>query len=126
MLVVKHVPIINEIYFEVNQTPSTATYDHFKPDEDQTTKGKLDPVDPNIITYESFKSRDEDQTNEEPEAYRQIKKNLGPAIRQRLRELLEKALTIESAIEAAHTIDLLKLLNESSTELNTVRENMQK
>ncbi|KAI8556922.1 hypothetical protein RHMOL_Rhmol05G0294300 [Rhododendron molle] len=134
-------------------------YDHFKPDEDQTTKGKLDPVDPNIITYESFKSRDEDQTNKgeqsidemnmpycgaeylcqcppssliecpltlEPEAYRQIKKNLGPVIRQRLRELLEKALTVESAIEAAHTIDLLKLLNESSTEMNTVRENIQK
>ncbi|KAG5512664.1 hypothetical protein RHGRI_038950 [Rhododendron griersonianum] len=62
----------------------------------------------------------------EPEAYRQIKKNLGPVIRQRLKELLKKALTVESAIEAAHTIDLLKLLNESSTELNTVRENMQK
>ncbi|KAI8556912.1 hypothetical protein RHMOL_Rhmol05G0293200 [Rhododendron molle] len=56
----------------------------------------------------------------------QIKKNLGPVIRQRLRELLKKALTVESAIEAAHTIDLLKLLNESSTKLNTVRENMQK
>ncbi|KAF7143478.1 hypothetical protein RHSIM_Rhsim05G0208400 [Rhododendron simsii] len=57
----------------------------------------------------------------EPEAYRQIKKNLGPVIRQRLRELLKKALTIESAIEAAHTIDLLKLLNESRVQ--SVKEN---
>ncbi|XP_058216056.1 uncharacterized protein LOC131327077 [Rhododendron vialii] len=89
-------------------------------------------------------ARDEDQTNKgewfqcrcppsafecpitlEPEAYKQLKNNLGPVIRQRLTELLKKALTVESAIEAAQTIDLLKLLNESNTELNAVRENMQ-
>ncbi|KAH7866889.1 hypothetical protein Vadar_026362 [Vaccinium darrowii] len=61
----------------------------------------------------------------EPEAFKQLKNNLGPVIRQRLRELLKKALTVESAIDAAHTIDLLKLLNESNTELNIVGENMQ-
>ncbi|KAG5550450.1 hypothetical protein RHGRI_015421 [Rhododendron griersonianum] len=61
----------------------------------------------------------------EPEAYKQLKNNLGPIIRQRLTELLKKALTVESAIEADQTIDLLKLLNESNTELNAVRENMQ-
>ncbi|KAG5512681.1 hypothetical protein RHGRI_038967 [Rhododendron griersonianum] len=46
-------------------------------------------------------ARDEDQTNKEPEAYKQLKNNLSPVIRQRLTELLKKALTVESAIEAA-------------------------
>ena len=60
----------------------------------------------------------------EPDAFKQLKKNLAPVIRQRLRELFKKVLTVESAIEAAHTIDLLKLLNESTSELNVIRDNV--
>ncbi|GFY83749.1 hypothetical protein Acr_03g0005230 [Actinidia rufa] len=60
----------------------------------------------------------------EPDAFKQLKKNLAPVIRQRLKKLFKKELTVESAIEAAHTIDLLKLLNESTSELNVIRDNV--
>ncbi|GFY83759.1 hypothetical protein Acr_03g0005330 [Actinidia rufa] len=62
----------------------------------------------------------------EPDAVKQLKKNLAPVIRQRLKELFKKVLTVESAIEAAHTIDLLKLLNESTSELNVIRDDVHK
>ncbi|KAF7143351.1 hypothetical protein RHSIM_Rhsim05G0210100 [Rhododendron simsii] len=102
------------------------------PNKDQTNEGEQSIDEMNIPYSGSYHCRCSPSSliecplTLEPEAYRQIKKNLGPVIRQRLRELLKKALTVESAIEAAHTIDLWKLLNESSTELNTVLENMQK
>lgn len=61
----------------------------------------------------------------ELEALKLLKNNLGPVIRQRLMELLEKTRTVESAIEMAdQTIDMLKLLKESNSEFNVVRENM--
>ncbi|GFY83751.1 hypothetical protein Acr_03g0005250 [Actinidia rufa] len=62
----------------------------------------------------------------EPNAFKQLKKNLAPVMHLRLRELFKKVLTMESAIEAAHTIDLLKLLNESTSELNVIRDNVHK
>ncbi|KAI8556916.1 hypothetical protein RHMOL_Rhmol05G0293700 [Rhododendron molle] len=63
--------------------------------------------------------------DEEPEAFKHLKNNLGTTIRQRLMELLEKTRTVESVIEVAdQTIDTLKLLNESNSELTIVCENM--
>ncbi|KAL6987760.1 hypothetical protein U1Q18_013507 [Sarracenia purpurea var. burkii] len=58
----------------------------------------------------------------EPKDFVKLRENLAPVIRERLTGLLKKALTIESAKEAAHSIDLLKLLNESNPELNTIRD----
>ncbi|KAH7865928.1 hypothetical protein Vadar_013246 [Vaccinium darrowii] len=60
----------------------------------------------------------------EPEAFKELKNNLGPVIRQRLMELLEKTRIVESAFEVVHTIDMLKLLDESNSEFNVVREHM--
>ncbi|KAH7865122.1 hypothetical protein Vadar_024989 [Vaccinium darrowii] len=60
----------------------------------------------------------------EPEAFMELKNNLGPVIRQRLMELLEKTRIVESAFEVVHTIDMLKLLDESNSEFNVVREHM--
>ncbi|KAF7129230.1 hypothetical protein RHSIM_Rhsim10G0184500 [Rhododendron simsii] len=61
----------------------------------------------------------------EPEAFKLLKNNLGPVIRQQLMELREKTRTVESAIEMADpTINMLKLLRESNSEFNAVRENM--
>ncbi|KAL6987770.1 hypothetical protein U1Q18_013517 [Sarracenia purpurea var. burkii] len=57
----------------------------------------------------------------EPKDFVKLRENLAPVVRERLRGLLNKALTIESAKEVAHSIDLLKPLNESNPKLNTIR-----
>ncbi|KAH7865438.1 hypothetical protein Vadar_006720 [Vaccinium darrowii] len=60
----------------------------------------------------------------QPETFKELKNDLGPVIRQRLMELLEKTRIVESAFEVVHTINMLKLLDESNSEFNVVREHM--
>ncbi|KAH7866199.1 hypothetical protein Vadar_016975 [Vaccinium darrowii] len=60
----------------------------------------------------------------QPETFKELKNNLGPVIHQRLMELLEKTHIVESAFEVVQTIDMLKLLDESNSEFNVVREHM--
>ncbi|KAF7143114.1 hypothetical protein RHSIM_Rhsim05G0209300 [Rhododendron simsii] len=96
------------------------------PHQDQPTKGEQS-VSKNSVQYCEAEppSVCECPSTSEPEVVKHLKNNLGTAIRQRLMELLEKTRTIESAIEVAdQTIDMLKLLKESNSELTIVRENM--
>ncbi|KAH7865788.1 hypothetical protein Vadar_011187 [Vaccinium darrowii] len=76
------------------------------------------------LGYQSCPSTCECPLTLEPEAFKALKNNLVPVIRQRLMELLEKMRTFESAFEVVHTIDTLELLDESTSEFNVVRENM--